>query len=183
MRGRGYVFGSVVALLVGVVPTTHAAQSVKTFDRTLVCTTGDGGPKIAAVTATRTFPPGINVERTFTGGHSTLVVVTAGPRSVLAIDEQFCKRSTNRVPLTPEGLPKPPRAFGFVKCPVGRILIRVRYTYVPGLRQRGADLGGRLVSAAVAVRSYRALKPLALATLSAKKPLVRLYNANVCTPA
>lgn len=183
MRLRGFITLGVVALVLAVVPTTPAAQPVKIFDRTLVCTTGDGGPLISAITQTRIFPPSIGIDRTFTGGHSTLVVVTAGPKSVLAVDEQFCKPSTNRVPLTHKGLPSPPSAFGFVKCPVGRVLIRLRYTYVPGPHRRDADLGGRLISAVLAVRSYRTLKPLALATLSAKGPPVRLYNANVCTPA
>jgi hypothetical protein len=168
---------------VSALPTEHAAAPAKVFDRTLVCTTGDGGPGIYGAPGPRAdrTPGGVGVSRNFTGG--SLPLVAAGTRDGAYIDKQHCKRSANRVPLTRKGLPGPPAGVGSVKCPVGRVLVRLRYTYVPGSHPPQSEVGGRLISAAIAVRSYRTLKPLAFADLTAHGGKLQLFSAASCTRA
>jgi hypothetical protein len=158
------------------------------FDRTFVCTTGEGGPEISGnpVVDQGRIPGGVGVDRTFTGGHSTLVVAGTyypGLRSGVVVDKDHCKRSANRVPLTRKGLPGPPAGRGVVRCPLGRVLVRLRYTYLPGPRPAQAEVGGRLISAVLAVRSYRTLKPLAFANLTANGEKLQLYTAASCSVA
>jgi hypothetical protein len=165
-----------VLVAAGVTASGQAAPAPKVFDRTFVCTTGDGGPKFSGKPDTPGDPDSgfMLRERTFTGGTSEILDV--GSRYVV-IDKAYCKRSANRVALTRRGLPGPPMAIGGVKCPAGRVLIRVRYTYVPGPHPDLAEVGGQLISASLAARSYRTLKPLAYATLTAKGRKLQLYSA------
>jgi hypothetical protein len=120
-----------------------------------------------------------------TGGHNWFLV-SAGTHyptflSAVVVDEVHCRRSTNPVPLARKGLPGPPLAIGQVDCPTGRVLARIRYRYVPGPRPPGTDIGGRLLSVALAVRSYRTGKPLAFANLTDSGRRFQLFSAAACT--
>jgi hypothetical protein len=70
---------------------------------------------------------------------------------------------------------------GTVRCPLGRVLVRLRYAYVPGAHPAFTEVGGRFISAALAVRSFRTLKPLAFATLTRTGLRAQLYSAASCT--
>jgi hypothetical protein len=158
----------------------QAAPAPTVFDRTLVCATGVAGPKIhgAPRGSFGGARGGVAVARTLTGSAPLLIEV--GPRSGVFIDKQYCSRSTNRVPLTRKGLPGPPRAFGSVRCPFGRVLVRLRYTYLPGPHPPSSEVGGRLISAAIAVRTYRTLKPLAFVSLTTDATNLQFYSAASC---
>jgi hypothetical protein len=160
----------------------EAATPPKVFDRTLVCTSGDGGPRISGQPtrlSDRT-GGGVLLERTFTGGTEEIFWIDS--RWGVHIDRQQCKRSANKVPLTRKGLPGPPMQIGAVKCPVGKVLLRVRYTYVPAAHPTNTEVGGRMISTEVAIRSYGTLKPLAYAKLTANGKTLRLYSAYSCIP-
>jgi hypothetical protein len=173
---------AVLAALVGA-GAGQAATEPKVFDRTYVCSSGDGGPRIFGQPFRESdrSAGSVVIEKTFTGGTHEIFWVDA--RWGVHVDAQQCKRSTNRVPLTRTGLTNPPMAVGGVKCPVGKFLLRVRYTYVPGEHPTNTIVGGRLVLAEVAVRTYARLKPLAYVRLTADGKTFRLYSAYACTPS
>jgi hypothetical protein len=52
---------------------------------------------------------------------------------------------------------------------------------VPGSHAAGYDVGGRLISAFLAARTYRTRKPLAFARLTANGKTSQLYSAASCT--
>jgi hypothetical protein len=160
----------------------QAATKPKVFDRTLVCASGDGGPRISGQPTRESDRTGggVLLERTFTGGTKEIFWIDS--RWGVHIDRRQCKRSANTVPLTRKGLPGPPMQIGAVKCPVGKVLLRVRYTYVAGAHPTNTEVGGRMVSTEVAVRSYGTLKPLAYAKLTAGGKTFRLYSAYSCIP-
>lgn len=179
VRAAGVVIIALVAVAGG-----QAAVKPKVFDRTVVCSSGDGGPRIFGQPFRendQSAAGSIVLERTFTGGSEEIFWVDA--RWGVHIDPKQCKRSTNRVPLTRKGLPDPPMAVGGVRCPVGKFLLRVRYTYVPGEHPTNTIVGGRLLSVEVALRTYTRLKPLAYAKLTAGGKQFRLYGAVSCPPS
>lgn len=180
---RGGIGVSALALLVAWGAPAHgqAVAASKVFDRTLVCVTGDGGPLVSGGPARSGDPdPGyLLLEQRFTGGTSE--IFWAKSKWGVFIDKKHCTRSTNRVPLTRKGLPDPPLRIGAVECPVGRVLVRIRYTYVPGPHPALTEVGGRFISAELAVRSYRTLTPLAFAKLTANGRKMLLYSAASCT--
>jgi hypothetical protein len=161
-------------------PATEGATP-KVFSRTLVCSTGDGGPNVGGSPKIEGNPisGALFLERRYTGGSSTLAY--AGTVGAL-VDKRYCALTVNRVPLTRKGLPADAIKFGSVTCPLGRVLVRLRYTYVAGARPReGVDVNGRLVSAFLAVRSYKTLKPLAFVRLTDSGRKFELYSAASCT--
>jgi hypothetical protein len=165
----------------GVAVATEAAAP-KVFDRTLVCSTGDGGPSVSGRPAFRSsrHSATLGLTRRYTGGTWPLVYVDS---SGAYVDAQHCARTTNRVRLTRKGLPNTPLVFGSVKCPLGRVLVRLRYSYNAGALPvpRGYSAKGGLISAFLAIRSYKTLKPLAFARLTDKGRKLQLYSATSCT--
>jgi hypothetical protein len=181
---RAIALGFAVILAASALGAGGAAQP-KVFDRTLICFAGDGGPQISgAPVLDRSHPGGVGLTGTRTGGDNWFLV-SAGTHyptllSAVAVDDEHCRRTANRVPLSREGLPGPPLGIGAVRCPAGRVLARIRYTYVPGPRPPSTEIGGRLLSAALAVRSYRTLRPLAFVSLTDSGRKLRLYSSAAC---
>jgi hypothetical protein len=180
---RGGIGVCAVALLGAWGAAAHgqAEAAAKVFDRTLVCVTGDGGPLISGAPTVSGKPnPGyLLLEQRFTGG--TAEIFWADSKWGVHIDGKQCTRSTNKVPLTRKGLPGPPLRIGAAECPFGRVLLRIRYTYVPGPHPTNTEIGGRFISAEMAVRSYRTLKPLAYGTLTKNGRTMLLYSSPSCT--
>jgi hypothetical protein len=148
-------FPSLILAVALASPAVAAGQgnATKVFDRTWVCSTGDGGPTVGGSPVVSGNPASgqVYLVRKYTGGSWPLV--TAARRTGVFIDSAHCTRTTNRVSLTTKGLPAEPVLVGGMKCPAGRVLARLRST---------SD-NGRLVSAFLAVRSYKTLKPVAFA--------------------
>jgi hypothetical protein len=94
------------------------------------------------------------------------------------VDTRRCRSTNIRVPLTARGLPGPPALVNVgVSCPTpGRVLVHVRYEYVTGAHAKGY-VGGRLVSASLAVRTYKTRKPLAFAKLTVNGTRSQFFNA------
>jgi hypothetical protein len=158
---------------------TGLTAPAKVLDRTLVCSTGEGGPMVGGGPKTAMNPGGLGLERQFTGGHTSRVAV--GTTSAY-VDRQYCAPTANRVALSRKGLPGPPTAGG-VTCPLGRVLVRLRYTYTPTNAEPPPwkyTVLGRLTSAFLAVRSYKTLEPLAFARLTAGGRTFQLYTASSC---
>jgi hypothetical protein len=176
--------GTVTSLVVGsgvaaaAITPLDDAEVTKVLDRTLVCSTGEGGPEIEGGPKTAHHPGGFSLVRRYTGGRTELV--GAGTTAAY-VDTKYCAPTTNKVPLTRKGLPGPPVLSG--KCPLGRVLVRLRYTYTstnaepPPYRY---TVFGRLISAYLAVRSYRTPKPLAFAKFTEGGREFELYTAPSC---
>jgi hypothetical protein len=93
-----------------------------------------------------------------------------------------CTRTTNKVPLTGKGLLAPVAFDVAAVCPTGgRVLVRLRYAYVPAVHNRDFQAGGRMVVAFLAVRTYKGLKPLVFAKLTAGGLKLRFSSAPACT--
>jgi hypothetical protein len=98
------------------------------------------------------------------------------------VDMKNCTRTITKVPLTGRGLLAPVAFDVAAVCPTsGRVLVRLRYTYVPGVHNRNFQVGGRMVSALLAVRSYRTLKQIVFARLTAGGLKLQLSYAGSCT--
>jgi hypothetical protein len=99
------------------------------------------------------------------------------------VNSKRCTRTQIHLQLTRKGLPGPAIRFGTTaRCPVGgRIILRLRFTYVPGPAPAHYVTGGRVRSAFLVVRTFRTQKPLAFARLTANGQTSQLYSAASCT--
>lgn len=197
----------VAALVVGTAPTfargvpsAHDASPPRVFDRTVVCKTTIGYVRVAAGPGTPApyhggvldvnGDPGSGALRS-PGQPGTGGLPLAG---VIAKDDGLeryrgayvnmsnCTRTTNEVPLTGKGLLAPVTFDVTAMCPTnGRVLVRLRYTYEPGVHNRNFQVGGRMLSALLAVRSYRKLKPIVFARLTAGGLKLQFSYAGSCT--
>jgi hypothetical protein len=115
----------------------------------------------------------------------------AGPPGVL-IHDRRCRRTSMRIPLSAQGLPRPATEFyAHDKCNVGReVLIRVRavledwkgWTVIPSdgdePRKRDLDFAqGKPVEASLAVRTLPARKPISFASLDGRAR-AKFFTAN-----
>jgi hypothetical protein len=188
-RTVAVVAGASLALATAV--DISGGPSPKVLDKTVVCEDDDfvvtvgSAPKtthnrggLGADDAGSMSAPGANPDL------ATLPFAAADTDRGAFVNTRRCKPTTIRVPLTRKGLPGPPVAFGAAaRCPVaGRFLLRLRYTYVPAPPPPPERymVGGWLISAFLAVRTYRTRKPLAFARLTANGNTSQLYSASSC---
>jgi hypothetical protein len=203
MRFRSVVFvGTAAALIAGAgiavaaLPTARqVGNDVRVFDRTLACKTRSGFVRVFAQTGAA-LKPGESGFLDVNGDPAStalgvnkglpIALVVAGdrgpdPNRGARVDMTNCARTTNRVPLTGKGLPTPVAFSVRAICPTGgKALVRLRYTYVPGAHSRDFLVGGRMVSAVLAVRSYRSLKSVAFAKLGAGGTKLQFSYAPAC---
>jgi hypothetical protein len=189
-----------IVLVAGNGLAVQPAAPIRVFDRTVVCRTTVGYVRVSA-------GPGTN--EPYDGGvldingdpRSGALRSPGQPGSgglplagVLAKDDGLelyrgayvnmnnCRRTTNTVPLTGRDLLAPVAFDVAATCPTGgRVLVRLRYAYVPGVHNRDFQVGGRTVSALIAVRSYRTLRPIVFGRLTAGGLETRLAYAGACT--
>src|SRR5919199_4276270 len=190
-----------VAMATAVIPTEVAAApgaASAVFDRTLVCATNEvAGARLVTVWIAPTLP-----EQPPRAGE---IGVNAGPRSgvnanvirpgTLAAafaesgafggalyDRKQCRPTRTRVPLTAKGLPGPAIRYTVnVICPAPkRVLVHLRYTYVPARPLKPLMVGGRLLTASLAVRNAATGKPIAFGALDRAGYRARLYSAAAC---
>jgi hypothetical protein len=165
------------------------STAARAFDRTVVCADDDGVVTVGSSPLTTHHQGAVVADDAGSmsaGGPTdpaTLPFLGADTERGAFLNLKRCVATKIRVRLTRKGLPVPPVLFGTVaRCPVsGRVLLRLRYTYVPGPHARGYAVGGRLVSAFLAARTYRTRKPLAFARLTANGNKSQLYSAASCT--
>jgi hypothetical protein len=193
------VAGSGVALARGR-PSAPAASPTRVFDRTVVCKVSFGYARASAGPGTREPYDGgvldVNgdprsgaLRSPGQPGHGGLplagVIAKDGGLELYRgayVNMKNCTRTTNKVPLTAKGLLAPVGFNIAAVCPTGgRVLVRLRYTYVPGVHNREFQVGGRMVSALLAVRSYKTLKPIVFARLDAGGLKLRFSSSNSCT--
>jgi hypothetical protein len=176
-------------------PSAPAANPTRVFDRTVACKTRVGAVRVLAQTgAARTpgqggfidvngDPSGIGLQTGYGLPFALAVADDQDPdvyRGV-RVDTKNCTRTANRVPLTSKGLPAPVAFTAKVICVTGaKALVRLRYRYVPGAHDPGLQVGGRMLSAEVAVRSYTTLKPVAFAKLGAEGTSLEFSYASGC---
>jgi hypothetical protein len=195
------VVGSALAFAHGVRPA-HAASATRVFDRTVVCRTTVGYVRVAAGPgANQPYDGGVldangdpssgalrSPGQPGSGGRPLAGVIAKDDGLELYrgayVDMKNCTRTTNKVPLTGRGLLAPVAFDVSSVCPTGgRVLVRLRYTYVPGVHNRDFQVGGRLVAAFLAIRSYGTLKPVVFAKLSAGGLKLQFSSARSCTTA
>jgi hypothetical protein len=188
-RSRSIIVAVSAAVLLAGPSFGRVSSEVKVFDRTVVCGTRigwisvGGGPR-----GTNMSHPGqLYVNGDSSGGSLPLAgvqVVSSNPDPTSRgayLDTKHCSRTTNSVPLTRKGLPAPVAFGADATCPTGgRVLVHLRYTYVPGAHHPYFKVGGRLISASLAVRTYRTLKPVAFAALTAGGRTFQFSTAAVC---
>jgi hypothetical protein len=190
------VVGSGIALA-----SVRPSAQLAVFDRTVVCKTRIGYVRVAAgrnngqphsggvlnvngdSSRGTLAPPGGTA---VSGLPIAMVIALTAPDDLhfrgASADMKNCARTTNRVPLTGKGLPAPVAFDATAICPTGgRVLVRLRYTYVPGPHSPDFDVGGRMLSASLAIRSYRTLKPVVFAELTAGGTKLRFFSASSCT--
>jgi hypothetical protein len=168
----------------------RVSSEVKIFDRTVVCATRNGLVAVGGGPRGRdaSHPGVLHVEG---GGSNASSLRLAGVQAVTSspglptrgayLDTDHCTRTANRVQLTSKGLPAPVAFGADATCPVGgRVLLHLRYTYIPGEHHPYFDVGGRLVSASLAVRAYKTLKPVAFAALTAGGRKFQFATARTC---
>jgi hypothetical protein len=199
---RGLVVAVVVAALVAGSALTHArgASATRVFDRTVVCRTTVGYVRVAAGPGTsQPYDGGVldangdpssgalrSPGQPGSGGLPLAGVIAKDDGLELYrgayVDLKNCSRTTNNVPLTGKGL-LPPVGFNVsAVCPTGgRVLVRLRYTYVPGVHNRDFQVGGRMVAGLLAVRSYGTLKPVVFGKLTAGGLKLQFSSARSCT--
>lgn len=190
---------NLVAAALVLAPLAHAPGPAQVFDRTVVCTTtgyvrvaggpgtpapydggaldANGDPRSGALRS-----PG----QPGSGGLPLAGVIAKNDGLELYrgayVNTKNCMPTRNRVPLTSKGLLAPVAFDVTAVCPTGgRVLVRLRYTYVSGVHNRDFQVGGRMRSAFLAVRSYRTLQPIAFARLDAGGLRMRLSYARSCT--
>jgi hypothetical protein len=188
------VGGAALALATGIAAATAAPERLavtpKVLDKTFVCDNADGVVTVGSAPKTTNHRGGVAAD-------DAVSMSAPGPTSDLAnfpfaaadtdqgafVNAKRCKPTAIRIALTRKGLPGPPVLFGAAaRCPVaGRFLLRLRYTYLPGPSPAAYAIGGRLISAFLAVRTYRSRKPLAFARLTANGNVSQLYSASSCT--
>lgn len=176
------------------------AAGTRVFDRTVVCRTTVGYVRVSAGPGTNEPYDGgvldVNGDprsgalrspgQTGSGGLPLAGVIAKDDGLELYrgayVDMTNCARTTNKVPLTRRGLLAPTAFDVAAMCPTGgRVLVRLRYTYVPGIHNRDFQVGGRMVVAFLAVRSYMTLKPVVFAKLSAGGLKLQFSSASSCT--
>jgi hypothetical protein len=176
-------------IAVAAAPSALIAGGTRVFDRTVVCTTRLGWVRVGGgPLGDGPYHPGILSVANSNGDTSPFAIVFAlNGASGLAqrgayLDSKRCSPSRTRVPLTRKGLPAPVPFGADAICPTGgRILVHLRYTYVPGAHNPKFPAGGRLVSASLAVRAYETLKPVAFGELTDGGRTLRFTNALGCT--
>jgi hypothetical protein len=190
MGHRSIIVAVSAAVLLPSLSFGRVSSEIKVFDRTVVCATRigwisvGGGPR-----GTDTSHPGtLYVNGDSSSGSLPLAGVQAvtsrpdpPPTRGAYLDTKHCSPTTNKVPLTRKGLPAPVAFGADATCPTGgRVLVHLRYTYVPGEHHPYFDVGGRLISASLAVRAYRTLKPVAFAALTAGGRKFQFSSARSC---
>jgi hypothetical protein len=189
MGFRSIIVAVFAVLLLAGPSFARVSSEIKVFDRTVVCATRigwirvGGGPRGTDAS----HPGGLYVNGDSSAGSLPLAGVQAvssnpGPPTRGAyLDTKHCSPTANKVPLTRKGLPAPV-AFGRdATCPTGgRVLVHLRYTYVPGAHHSYFTVGGRLISASLAVRAYKTLKPVAFASLTAGGNTFQFSSAPAC---
>jgi hypothetical protein len=192
-----------VALLVAggaLASARDTADAIRVFDRTVVCRTTVGYVRVAAGPGTgEPYDGGVldvngdprsgalhSPGQPGNGGLPLAGVIAKDDglelRRGAYVDMKNCARTTNKVPLNGKGLLAPVAFNVAAVCPTGgRVLVRLRYTYVPGVHNRDYQVGGRMVVALLAVRSYRTFAPIAFAKLSAGGLQLRFASARSCT--
>jgi predicted aconitase with swiveling domain len=166
---RGYAFRTIAAV----------GETPRVLDRTLVCAMGQGSVNVGASPDAGVTPGVVTVTGNSTGG--TFPFVSIDTDRGAYIDARHCRSTSIRVPLTPKGLPGPPAVTNTdAACPTpGRVLVRIRYEYLPGPHAKGY-VGGRLRSASLAVRLYKTKRPLAFAKLTLNGTRSQFFSAASC---
>jgi hypothetical protein len=179
------------AALASVTPSTEPTGPTKVFDRTLVCKTRIGFVRVSAGAGSSAGEGGFSLNGDSSRGIfgpgglplANVVAVDPGPEAYrgVYVEMKNCARTTNKVPLTSNGLPAPVAFDVTAICPTGgRVLVRLRYTYVPGAHHRHFQAGGRMLSAQLAVRSYKTLKPVLFVNLTGGGTKLQFFSANAC---
>jgi hypothetical protein len=187
-RSRSIVAVSAAVFLAG--PSFGRLSSeIKVFDRTVVCATRTGWINVGGGPRGRdTSHPGrLSVHGYWSGDSLSLAGVqgvSSWPDPTMRgayLDPKHCSPTTNSVPLTRKGLPAPVAFGADAICPTGaRVLVHLRYAYVPGAHHPFFKVGGRLISASLAVRTYKTLKPVAFAALTAGGRKFQFSTAPAC---
>lgn len=166
---RGYAFRTIAG----------AGETPRVLDRTLVCAMGQGWVNVGASPDAGVTPGVVVVTGNSTG--ATFPFVSVDTERGAYIDRKHCRSTSIRVPLTPKGLPGPPAVTNTdAACPTpGRVLVHIRYEYLPGRHAKGY-VGGRLRSASLAVRLYKTKRPLAFAKLTANGTKSQFFSAASC---
>jgi hypothetical protein len=166
------------------------AMTTKVLDKTIVCANDDGVVTVGSAQKTTNHRGGVAADDAVsmsapgaTADLTNFPFAAADTDQGAFVNTKRCKPTTIRVALTRKGLPGPPVVFGSAaRCAVGtRLVLRLRYTHVPGPAPARYAVGGRLISAFLAVRTYRTSKPLAFARLTANGNTSQLYSASSCS--
>lgn len=170
-------------------PSVQVAGSQRVFERTVVCTTRLGWVRVGGgPLGDGPYHPAILTVANSNGDTSPFAFVfalkgEAGLKQRGAfVDRKRCRPTRKSVPLTGKGLPAPVPFGADAICPAGgRILVHLRYVYVPGAHNPDFPAGGRLLSAALAVRADKTQKPFAFGKLTAGGTKLQFTNALGCT--
>jgi hypothetical protein len=190
VAGMASTLAAVTATALAAVPTGDS-DTTRVFERTVVCKTKIGFVSVGArpIGEGRYHPGILFVTDNLSGvgtspSFAVVVAVNSGPdlntRGV-SVDTKRCTRTSNAVPLTRKGLPSPVPFGVSAICPTGgRVLVHLRYTYVPGTHHPDLQVGGRTISALLAIRSYKTLKAVAFVKLTAGGTKLQFSYAGSC---
>jgi hypothetical protein len=158
----------------------NAAAASRVLDRTMVCALGQGWVQVGVAPDVRTTPGILAVTGNSAAG--TFPFVSIDTERGAFVDTKRCRGTAIRVPLSAKGLPGPPAVFntGATCQTPGRVLVHVRYEYLPGNHAKGY-VCGRMVSAALAFRVYKTRRPVTFARLTANGTKSKFFNAASCT--
>jgi hypothetical protein len=204
---RRFVLVLVAAAVIAAEPAgTGAGAPSRIVDRTFVCTPvatygglrdlnldawpprDSSGVRFAAYIAARSGPFGPGAELAIVRARSQAFIRPWESAPGVYSAARRCVAKRVSVPLTPRGLPGPPVLWGKeAECAIrGRVLVRVRAVLQsPASWRERADrwgyvgVRGNVVEAALAVRSERTRKPIALIELD-RAGKTRLWVAPGC---